>query len=51
MSELIKKRTEAYKDFIEEYLRQFYSQFRQEPQQSLFDAIQHLPERAGALLL
>lgn len=41
MSELIKKRTEAYKDFIEEYLRQFYSQFRQEPQQSLFDAMQY----------
>ena len=35
------KRTAEYREFIEEYLRNIYSEFRAEPQTALFDAMEY----------
>lgn len=41
MNEMIKARTDEYRAFIEDYLRQFYAQFHKEPQQKLFEAMEY----------
>lgn len=41
MSDLLQTRTKEYKEFIQDYLRDFYSQFHDEPQQLLFEAMEY----------
>ena len=41
MSDLLQSRTEEYRIFIQDYLKDFYAQFRQEPQQLLFEAMEY----------
>ena len=41
MSEILQKRTEEYRFFIENYLKDFYSQFHTEPQKLLFESVEY----------
>lgn len=41
MSDMIQMRTEEYRVFIQNYLKDFYAQFHSEPQQLLFDAMEY----------
>lgn len=41
MSEQVSVRTKEYREFIESYLHDFYSQFQKEPQKKLFDSVQY----------
>ena len=41
MSDILQKRTEEYRIYIENYLKDFYSQFHTEPQQLLFEAMEY----------
>lgn len=41
MSEILQKRTEEYRFFIENYLKDFYSQFHTEPQTLLFESVEY----------
>ena len=41
MSDLLQSRTEEYRILIQDYLKDFYAQFRQEPQQLLFEAMEY----------
>lgn len=41
MSDILQLRTEEYRDFIENYLKDFYAQFKMEPQQLLFESMQY----------
>ena len=41
MNDLLKMRTEEYRSYIQDYLKDFYSQFCNEPQQLLFEAMEY----------
>lgn len=41
MSDMLQIRTEEYRVFIQEYLKDFYGQFHNEPQQQLFEAMEY----------
>ena len=41
MSDLLQIRIAEYRAFIEDHLKSFYTQFKKEPQQLLFDAVQY----------
>ncbi len=41
MNELFENRTQEYRQYIEKYLKDWYSRFRSEPQSRLFDAIEY----------
>lgn len=41
MSDLLQTRTAEYRDFVENYLRDFYSRFHTEPQKLLFDSMEY----------
>lgn len=41
MSDLLQTRTAEYRDFVENYLRDFYSRFHTEPQKLLFDSVEY----------
>lgn len=41
MSDMIQMRTEEYRVFIQNYLKDFYAQFHSEPQRLLFDAMEY----------
>ena len=41
MSDMIRARTDEYRVFIQDYLKDFYSQFHTEPQMRLFEAVEY----------
>ena len=41
MSDILQSRTEEYRVFVENYLKEFYSRFHSEPQKLLFDSIEY----------
>ena len=41
MNEMLRKQTEEYRNFIEEYLRDFYQRLHGEPQKQLFEAMEY----------
>ena len=41
MNEMLSRRTEEYRVFIQDYLKDFYARFHEEPQQLLFEAIEY----------